>query len=233
MAVAPTEERMKFVADQNKIAGQATQKLPLVNAISSAAAIKAAGGAPSVRLPIEFSSRDSAAQSIALTSMPTGSPGGLTALSAMVAAPTVRPVDRLEQLITREAVSFRNTGADEIGVTLKIDANTQLFLQFAYRDGQTVATLRCEKGELPALSAHFGQLQESLARQNIQLQASSSTGGDLRRQNNPGREQQPQQNGQNAPELSFAPRPRASVKTGAGSAAKPTTPSRHGFESWA
>src|SRR5581483_6336806 len=162
-----------------------------------------------------------------------GSPAPLATLSAAVGASGAPQVDRLEQLITREAVSFRKAGADEIGVNLKIDANTELFLQFSYRDGQTLALLRCEKGDLSALTSHFGQLQESLARQNINLQ-SSTAGGEFRRQNTPTRD--PQQDAQNAPAPMPAPQIRQSAKTAsiaAASAPKTKKPSRHGFESWA
>jgi len=223
MAVAQSEEPMKFTAEQNKIAGQATQKLPPVAPISSAAAVKADSATAKIRLPIEFSNRDNAVEQLALNSAKAAStPATVSAVSA-VHAPSA--VDRVEQMVTREAISFKRSGADEIGVSLKIDAHTQLFLQLSYRDGQTQALLRCEKGDLPALSAHFGQLQESLARQNIQLQ-SSNNASDLGRQGSSGKSRQ-----------DSAPFEESLVKNENKSAAstKPKTKpvSRRGWESWA
>jgi hypothetical protein len=223
--VAPNGERMKFVAEQNKIAGMAPQKLPPVTSVSSAAAIKTDAPSAKIRLPIDFSARDNAPEQLSLTSAKAtalNAPASVAA-SASVQAPS--QVDRVEQLITREAISFKSSGANEVGVSLKIDAHTQLFLQLSYRDGQTQAVLRCEKGDAPALSAHFGQLQESLARQNIQLQSSNS-GFDLGRQGSSGRPWQDPAQRQDSP-VKVEAKSTSSNKTNA----KPV--SRQGWETWA
>jgi hypothetical protein len=225
MTVAPNGDRMKFVAEQNKTAGQATQKLPPVAPISSAAAVKADAPGAKVRLPVDFSAKDNASEQVLLTAAKAASPSAPGAVMASSAVPAPSAAERIEKLVTREAVSFKQSGADEVGVSLKIDAHTQLFLQLSYRDGQTQAVLRCEKGDLPALSAHFGQLQESLARQNIQLQ-SSGHGSDLGQQRPPGRSWQ-----------ESSPVEDSSAKNAAKSASstKPKTKplSRQGWESWA
>ena len=223
MTVAQNEERMKFSAEQNKIAGQATQKLPPVASITSAAAVKSDTSGAKLRLPVDFSPRDNSAEQLSLTTAKAATMSAPASAVASVHAPV--PVDRVEQMIAREAITFKRSGADEIGVSLKIDAHTQLFLQLSYRDGQTQAVLRCEKGDLPALSAHFGQLQESLARQNIQLQ-SANNGSDLGRQGSSGRSQQD-------PAQKEEPLAKSQNKSTASTNPKTKPTSRRGWESWA
>jgi hypothetical protein len=226
MAVAPSVERMKFVAEQNKIAGSAAQKLPPVTPIASAAAIKADAPSGKINLPVDFSAPTSAEQISLINSAKAAAatPSDSVAVAA-VQAPT--QANRVEQLISREIVNFKSSGAGEVGVSLKIDAHTQLFLQLSYREGQMQAVLRWEKGDLPALTAHFGQLQESLARQNIQLQ-SSQGGSDWSRQGSPGRQSQEQPP---APEA----RTNDEVKTASSNQPQPKarTVSRQGWETWA
>ena len=193
--------------------------------ISSASAVKAAPTGK-VRLSVDFPSRDSTPQPISLVDSPKGL-ARAPAPAAPVAVAHLAPVDRVEQLIAREVVTFKQTGAEEVGVSLKIDANTQLFLQLSYRDGQTQAVLRCEKGDLPALSAHFGQLQESLARQNIQLQPASGGTG-LGGENASSRRhpfQSSAQDGAATLEDARPPQPARKPKT--------RTYTRQGWESWA
>jgi hypothetical protein len=225
MTVAPNAERMKFAAEQNKIAGSAPPKTPPVSSISSAATLKADSPTAKIRLPIDFSAKDNSAEQLSLTAPKAAAISTPVAVTAVAAVQAPSQVDRVERMITREAVSFKSSGADEVGVSLKIDAHTQLFLQLSYRDGQTQAVLRCEKGDVPALSAHFGQLQESLARQNIQLQ-SSNNGSDLGRQGSSGRPSQDSSPKQEAPvkddaKLTSSPKP------------KTKTVSRQGWETWA
>ncbi len=83
--------------------------------------------------------------------------------------PATSQLARLEQLISNEVVSIREKGADSLGVSVKVDANTQLFLQLTNHNGQLQATLRCERGDFTALDTQWTQLQQALARQNVQL----------------------------------------------------------------
>ncbi|HWD18208.1 MAG TPA: hypothetical protein VHB20_02930 [Verrucomicrobiae bacterium] len=220
MTVAPKEERMKFQVEKNEIAGPVTQKLPTTGSVSSAAVVAAPASTAKLRVPVDFSGRDNSIEQFTINNA-----SKAAVETSAPAAPALSPADRVEQLISREVVSFKSSGADHVGVALKIDAHTQLFLELSYRDGQTQAVLRCDKGDLPAFTAHFGQLQESLARQNIQLQPSSQ-GASLGGNNTSGGQRQ-----QQAPAADYAAaepvRPVAIKKS------KTATFSRQGWESWA
>src|SRR5262249_11541668 len=78
-------------------------------------------------------------------------------------------VDRISHLVSQEVVSIKQSGANALGVSLKVDAHTELFLQLTNHDGQIQASLRCERGSMDGLSGHWNQLQESLAKQNVEL----------------------------------------------------------------
>jgi hypothetical protein len=63
----------------------------------------------------------------------------------------------------------RQSSANALAVSLKVDTHTELFLQLTHHDGQVQASLSCERGNLDHLGEHWTELQQSLARQNIQL----------------------------------------------------------------
>jgi hypothetical protein len=84
------------------------------------------------------------------------------------ASPAVR-VEQVERMISREVVMVRQSGVQALAVTVKVDSHTSLFLQLTNHNGQIEASVRCEKGDISGLDRNWGQLQESLARQNVQL----------------------------------------------------------------
>ena len=75
----------------------------------------------------------------------------------------------MTRLVTQEVAMIKQSGANSLAVSLKIDPQTELFLQLTNHDGQIQASLRCERGSMAGLDTHWGQLQESLSRQNVQL----------------------------------------------------------------
>jgi hypothetical protein len=78
------------------------------------------------------------------------------------------PMERLEQMISREVMSVRQTGAQTLGVALKLDSNTQLFLQLTTTTaGAGLGALR--PGQFAPEDSQWAQLQQSLARQNVEL----------------------------------------------------------------
>jgi hypothetical protein len=85
-------------------------------------------------------------------------------------APGSDSLSQVEKMINREVILVRQSGADALAVTLKVDAHTSLFLELTNHGGQIEASVRCATGDASALAGHWGQLQESLARQNVQLQ---------------------------------------------------------------
>ena len=81
------------------------------------------------------------------------------------------PLDRVEQMISREVLTIRQTGAQTLGVALKLDAHTwQLFLQLTTAtNGLVQASVRLDRGQFAPEDSQWAQLQQSLARQNVEL----------------------------------------------------------------
>jgi len=79
------------------------------------------------------------------------------------------PMERLEQMISREVMTVRQTGAQTLDVALKLDSNTQLFLQLTTNNGLVQASVRCDRGQFAPEDSQWAQLQQSLARQNVEL----------------------------------------------------------------
>jgi hypothetical protein len=155
---------------------------------------------------------------------------------------TAARVEQVARMVTQEVTMLRQSGATSLAVSLKVDAHTELFVQLTSHGGQMQASLHCERGSLAGLDGHWGQLQESLARQNVQLMPlqdrnpsrnpfagmDPDTGGSPQ----PGDgspQQQPQRGDARANEL-------LTESAGRTTRARPTTnrsSSRRGWESWA
>jgi hypothetical protein len=174
-SVASTSPRMSFLSDRNEIAGRMEQKLPPA-AISAVSSADTGGPSPDggAKSSLAFSWHDAPSEPLTIID--------LSAKAAAVAAPVAdtsvdtperasssASLERLEQMITREVVSVRQTGAQTLGVTLKLDTNTQLFLQLTTHNGLVQASVRCERGSFAPEDAQWAQLQQSLARQNVEL----------------------------------------------------------------
>ena len=78
-------------------------------------------------------------------------------------------IERVAHLVGQEVLMVRQSNANALAVSLKVDTHTELFLQLTNHDGQVQASLRCERGNIDHLGEHWTELQQSLARQNIQL----------------------------------------------------------------
>ena len=170
--VAINGQRMKSASQANEIAGSAAQKLP--PSLQTASEAPGADEAiPAVRasIPVDFSDlRQSTGQWMILDSTaPMAAVPTLTANIAGASMPSAARIEQVEHLISREVVTIRQSGADALAVSLKVDSRTSLFLQLTNHQGRIEASVRCESGDAGALDAHWKQLQESLARQNVQL----------------------------------------------------------------
>jgi len=106
---------------------------------------------------------DFAAKAMVSPIQQSGSPGEVAKVDSQA------QVDRVTRLITQEVVTVRQSGANSLAVSLKVDQHTELFLQITNHNGQIQASVRCEHGNASGLDNHWGQLQESLSRQNVQL----------------------------------------------------------------
>lgn len=162
---------MNYMSERDEIAGPTEQNLPCadLSAISGANA----GGEPQDRSksPLAFSWKETASEEVAVAVLSAKAAGQAapSAEAAPAEAPVSAPLDRLEQMIFRQVVDFRQAGAQSLGVTLRVDAQTQLFLQLTTSNGQVRASVRCDRGSFSPPESQWAQLQQSLARQNVQL----------------------------------------------------------------
>jgi len=174
-SAASTGQRMSFTSERYEIAGRREQKLPpaAISAVSSTdmGSSPAGGGA---KLSLPFSWHDAPSEPLAIMYLSTkaaspGAPAMETILDAPAPTRGASPLERLEQMISHEAVTVRQTGAQTLGVSLKLDSNTELFLQLTAHNGLTQASVRCERGSFAPEDSQWAQLRQSLAAQNVEL----------------------------------------------------------------
>jgi hypothetical protein len=166
-------QRMKFVAQKNELAGRAVQKLPTmpknkdstdnssdtIDVKSNSSLGKELGKEFSPPVPM-----------IDLFPKSNGSGAGhigLTDTTPTIDSPAAQ-VERVTRLVTQEVAMIKQSGANSLAVSLKIDPQTELFLQLTNHDGQIQASLRCERGALPASTA-IGASCGSLSARMLQL----------------------------------------------------------------
>ncbi len=242
--VAPNGQRMKSASKANEIAGSAAQKLPPSHPTAPGltgenAAIPAAKS----RAPAAVSdSKESAPSWMVLDLTAKGT--ALQTLTSNVrggGAPSSGAIGRVEGMISREVFLLHQSGAQSLGVSLKVDSQTNLFLQLTNHHGQIEASVRCEKGDAGALQAHWGQLQEGLARQNVQLRpledrtAASGLPFDLPAQSRGNSQDGPSAQHQPPPPVSKTDKPSDDAMSAAVGVSKSKNKSRHhrGWEKWA
>ena len=156
-------------------------------------------------------------------------------------------VERISNLIVREAALVKKHGSDSMAVVLRPDAETELFVHLSQSNGQIEATIRCERGDAHQLGALWSQLQESLAQQKIRLAPLQETSGGnpnfnqssdgstagggqngARQEARPGKQSMDEWP---APAAPAAPAPH--VRETGGSRRRRITTSRPGWETWA
>lgn len=242
---ALNKQRMKFAAEKNEIAGRAVQKLPDASSqddFSTDLALKA-----DVKSDPDFSghAKDSFDPNLLMNLSAKSSMTDLMQGNLPEKAPATdsaaTQAERVAHLVTQEVVMVRQSGANSLAVSLKVDSHTELFLQLTNHDGQIQASVRCERGNIEGLGSHWGQLQESLARQNVQLMPLEGAGSSRNSTSHPPSDtssrafdpssQNPQRQSRDSREESsltgMAGKPLVSRKT------KTNNRSRQGWESWA
>jgi hypothetical protein len=171
-SVATSNQLMNNSTQRNEIAGRTEQKLPPAD-VSAVGGANTGGATPDggAKSSLSFSWSEPAPEQVAIIALAAKTAG--EAAPAMEAAPAGVPVsaslDRLEQMISREAINVRQTSAQTLGVSLKLDSNTELFLQLTTQNGLVQASVRCDRGQFAPEDAQWAQLQQSLARQNVEL----------------------------------------------------------------
>ncbi|MGO8700725.1 MAG: hypothetical protein ACLQVY_23800 [Limisphaerales bacterium] len=221
---------MNFNAERNDFAGQTEQKVP-PGAVSAAAVAEVdATSAPSnrkVKPKLQFDWNDTPAQVLTIVD-----PSGKAVQNAQEIEQTHshpaanEHLNRIETFITKETVNLRQNGAESLGVSLKVDASTELFLQLTSKDGQLQASLSCERGDFSALDTQWTQLQQSLARQNVQLMPLGS-GLSSNSQQSSGHQQR------QLAQSDAGPASHPVIETKQTRTIKPQARSRQGWESWA
>jgi hypothetical protein len=232
---------MKFVAEKNETAGRTVQKLPSASSTSGVVTTSAAK-------PVAAADSDASAKKDGFESTLNFDWAGKPAVFSMeqgnvsttTATDTAAQVERVSRLVNQEVVMIRQSGANNLAVSLKVDAHTELFLQLTHHDGQIQASLRVERGSGAGLDQHWNDLQESLAKQNVQLlplenkAVVRNTFSPLPETAGNSSFQQPSQNSQRqAREVAQDFTTAAPVKTISTKTTKTKTISRQGWESWA
>jgi hypothetical protein len=234
---ALSKNRMKFVAEKKEIAGGATQKVPTVTSSKAdAATVITTSAIDPVAAPGQ---KNGWSQAFVVLDWPNKQTewtvpvaGGTTAAALPLDRPSVQ-VERVAQMVSDQAMTFRQTGASNLAVSLKVDAHTEIFLQLTTHDGQIQASLRYERGSGAGLDSHWDELQQSLARQNVQLLPREDkvqpTGASLSNfdQSSSNPQRQARDLRQELPETVTVKPISAATKT------KTQTVSRQGWESWA
>ena len=78
-------------------------------------------------------------------------------------------LNKIEELITKEAVRFRWTGQESVSVVIRPDAGTEVVVHLRQREGQVEAMLGMARGEAARFQGQWQQLHDALAEQNVRL----------------------------------------------------------------
>ena len=164
---------MKFGTEKNEIAGPTAQKVPtasLKDDLSTKSANDSTVGFDSDHSGHKQDSIDSA---LVMNWPVKASEGNVDAGKGTGAAQSVdhsaTQAERVGHLVNQQVVMIRQSGANNLAVSLKLDPHTELSLQLTNHNGQIEASVRWERGAVAGLENHWKDLQESLARQNVQL----------------------------------------------------------------
>jgi hypothetical protein len=154
-------------------------------------------------------------------------------------------VERLSNLVLREAALVRQYHSDSMAVILRPDTDTELFVHFSRCNGQIEASVRCERGDMLQLAALWPQLQESLAQQKVRLAplqeavsnnpnlSSGSGSGWGEGRNGFSRHTPDKQFMDETPALATSEADSRTLRGGGGSRHRRVTTSRPGWETWA
>jgi hypothetical protein len=170
---ALNNQRMKSVVEKNEFAGRSVQKTPEAPVVENPPGDligKVAAKSDSDLSGHPTQASDSEVLSlVSANSTLTGPFEGKLGEETQAGGKISTQVERVAHLVTQEVLMVRQSGANSLAVSLKVDSHTELFLQLTNHDGQIHASVRCERGNVESLGSHWGELQESLARQNVQL----------------------------------------------------------------
>ena len=168
---AKDDNSMPKASPENQIAGGTVQKLPGGGRTAPPAEFRA--GEETLHEAAQQRSRFArpGGETVSLTF---GVSGSQPAIHEHVEAPTPaggagRVSEQLLLNLTREVAQFKRFNAESMAVVLKPDANTEIFLHLAMRNGQVDVQARFERGDFSAISGQWQQLQQTMAQQGVRL----------------------------------------------------------------
>jgi hypothetical protein len=166
-------QRMNSAGEKNEIAGANAQKVPGASS-KDGFAIQAAGDSAGASNSDQSGHKQDAIVPVPVMDWPAKAgelnlDAGKAAGTAPSANHTTAVAERVGNLVNQQVVMIRQSGAHNISVSLKLDPHTELNLQLTNHNGQIEASIRCERGSMAGLDSHWKDLQDSLARQNVQL----------------------------------------------------------------
>ncbi len=85
------------------------------------------------------------------------------------AADTTSQVEKLADLVARQAVELKKVNALQMNAVLRPDAQTELHLSLRLAEGKVEVHAQCNAENQQALSAQWSQIQQALAPQGIRL----------------------------------------------------------------
>lgn len=175
---AELTDAMKKPTEVKQFAGLASQALPEFSAVSQAMAPELVrhGAARSALAAGEtVIHADTASQLIAFLTPDRPDYWALEETSSMPAAVGTgapSPAESLKTGVLNHVTELRFTGATEMAVMLKPDADTQLALRLTMdKNGEVLVQARCEQGDAQLLAANWGEIRHSLAQQGVRLGA--------------------------------------------------------------
>jgi len=170
---ALNSQRMNLSRQKNEIAGPTAQKVPTASPKDDFA-IKAASDVAGASDSDHSGHKQDTMNSGLVMDLPAKASelyldAGKGTGAAHSVDHTATLAERVGHLVNQQVVMIRQSGANNLAVSLKLDSRTELSLQLTNHNGQIEASVRWERGNVAGLDNHWKDLQDSLARQNVQL----------------------------------------------------------------
>ena len=155
-----------FNSDMDKTTGPTEQNLPA----AAGSAMSATHSGRSTAQPEPGAAAGTDAMNAYLGGLPAAAAPQSPADPAGTAPSTAAViVERLQAAVATGVAQFKRLGTDDYSVTLRPDPQTEIVLRISCQDGELSARAELQQGNWAALNAQWGELQERLSRQNVQL----------------------------------------------------------------
>lgn len=163
ISIAKQDLSVKQVEKTNNIAGQTEKVLP-----GSAGIAMQAGS----RLPVSFHS-EQIASTVPVASGASENPIATSASAVqsvpIVSAPNTSVVERMQDMVTLNAVRLSDSGNNSMQVVIKPDSGTQLSLELRQHGSSVEVQAALQQGDFHHLNQQWPELQQRLGQRGIQL----------------------------------------------------------------